>query len=216
MSDGFCIGIVRDELMHGKMVECLWRTRHEFYDLEATIFVEGSVGSFDVGRNKVVDFFLRECKSDWLLTLDTDMFWTKAQLKMLLGDRLLGAEIISGTYCVNDNPPRVCAVKRSENGHLVTIPPEWKEGELIKVDGVGGGCMLISRRVLEDIDEAFDSDRNNRSGPWYRQSAVGASGNVLEPDHAFCQRAQQLGYDVYMDTSSFWGHIKPRILGWDQ
>lgn len=211
---GFSIGLVHDEKIEAKTVMCLLQTRGMFPGLEQIIMVEGSVGSFDVGRNKVVEFFLDKTNSEWLLTIDSDMVWNADMLKELFRSASVNeAPIVSGIYFVNERPPRPCMVRRAADGHLKTIS-DWEEGDGVEVDGVGGGFTLIHYTVLKDIERAFGG-RDDRHGPWYRQSAVGASGQMLEPDHAFVQRCQQLGYRVLVNTDVFAGHIKPRILGYE-
>jgi hypothetical protein len=210
---GFSIGMVHDEKIEAVTVACLIATRSNFTDLEQVIMVEGSVGSFDVGRNKIVRHFLDKTNSEWLLTVDSDMVWNASMIRALVQSASLKRPVVSGIYFVNDKPPRPCAVVRGEDGHLSTIP-EWEDGDQVEVDGLGGGFMVIHYTVLKDIERVFGYP-NDRHGPWYRQSAVGASGQMLEPDHAFVQRVQQLGLKVYVNTDVFVGHVKPRILGYE-
>jgi hypothetical protein len=211
---GLSIGMVHDEKIESKTVACLLNTRSGVQGLEQIIMVEGSVGSFDVGRNKIVQHFLDNTTSEWLLTIDSDMVWNADMLVALVTSANRHSRpVVSGIYFVNDKPSRACMVKRGEDGHLHTID-EWEDGDLVEVDGVGGGFTLIHFTVLKDIERTFGG-RDDRWGPWYRQSAVGASGQMLEPDHAFVQRVQQVGKKVYVNTDVFVGHIKPRILGYE-
>lgn len=211
----FSIGMVHDQTIEARTVHCLLSMRRYTEGLDEIIMVEGSVGSFDVGRNKIVSHFLDKTDSEWLLTVDSDMYWTSEEMTKLLG-YANGYDVVSGCYMVNDKPPRLCAVRRRESGHMTTVAwEELPDVGLMEVDGVGGGCMLIPRSVVEDISHMFGEDTANRGGPWYRQSAVGASGHMLEPDHAFCQRVQQVGRRVYVAPDVFFGHIKPRVLGYE-
>ncbi len=211
---GYSIGMVHDEKIEARTVGCLLHTRGSSNDLEQVIMVEGSVGSFDVGRNKIVKHFLYKTNSEWLLTVDSDMVWNIDMVKQLADSAdSVAAPVVSGIYFVNDKPPRPCMVKRLPSGHLQTVK-DWEEGDIVEVDGCGGGFMLIHYTVLKDIERVF-GDLDDRQGPWYRQSAVGASGQMLEPDHAFVQRVQQVGQKVYVNTDVFPGHIKPRILGYE-
>jgi hypothetical protein len=210
---GFSIGMVHDDRIDAKTVGCLVQTRSAFTDLEQIIMVEGSVGSFDVGRNKIVKHFLDQTNSEWLLTVDSDMVWNAQMIAALVASGSVERPVVSGIYFVNDKPPRPCAVVRTEEGHLRTIG-EWEDGDQLEIDGCGGGFMAIHYTVLKDIERVF-GDRDDRHGPWYRQSAVGASQQMLEPDHAFCQRVQQVGQRVILNTDVFVGHIKPRVLGYE-
>lgn len=195
-------------MVHATWVRCLLALKAQRPDLiDQTIMVPGGPGNFDVARNKVAAFFLENSDAEWLLTVDTDMVFSPEHLDALL-DR--GVKVVSGTYFVDDKPPRPCFGRRDPLGYVKTVM-EWDEGELIEVDAVGGGFMLIHRSALLDIGQPD----NERGGPWYRQDAIGAAQQVLEPDHAFCQRVQMAGHKVHVDTAVFVGHTKPRILGYE-
>jgi hypothetical protein len=203
------LGVVHDAMVDAIWVGCLLRMKAERPDLiDQTIMVEGGPGSFDVARNKVAEFFLEKTKATHLLTVDTDMVFTSEHLDQLLERDV---SVVSGAYFVNDKPPRPCFNRRDERGFFRPVS-DWEEDELIEVDALGHGFCLIRRDVLTDIGQP---DPHDRGGPWYRQDAVGASGQVLEPDYAFCQRAQQAGHKVHVDTRVFVGHNKPRVLGYE-
>lgn len=196
------IGIVHDEKVDAAWVwDLLALRRHPL--VSECIHVPGGPGNFDVARNKVAAAFLQG-GADHLLTVDTDMAFAVADMEALLAD---GLPVVSAVYFIADEPPRACFSRRDPTGYLKRVAWAWRQ-DPFEVDACGGGFMLIRRDVLTDIGRE-DADR---AGPWYRQSAVGASGSVLEPDHAFCQRVQQAGHGVYVDPLVRVGHIKARVL----
>lgn len=198
------IGIVHDEKVDAAWVMCLLKLRlHP--DITDCIMVQGGPGNFDVARNKVAAHFLTSSAADYLLTVDTDMVFTPEDYEAL---RDWEVGVVSAVYFIADDPPRPCFGRRNGDGRIKTVQ-DWKGQGRIEVDALGGGFCLIRRDVLTDIGPVANADRG---GPWYRQDLLGFAGQGLEPDHAFCQRAQEAGHHVYVDTNVVVGHIKPRVL----
>lgn len=201
------VGIVHDDRIDAKFVQCLLHLKDSVDYIENVIWVEGGPGNFDVHRNKVADYFLSNTVADHLLTIDTDIIFRPENVEQLLRHDL---PVVSGLYFVNDKPPRPNASRRNAEGYMKAIDADELDG-LVEVDALGAGFMLVHRGVFKEIGE----QDNVRGGPWYRQDAVGANGWPLEPDYAFCQRVQQAGHKVYVDPEAFVGHIKGRILGYE-
>ena len=63
---------------------------------------------------------------------------------------------------------------------------------------MGGGCLLVHRRVLEAL-----------SPPWFRFETDGEGRRILTPeDFFFCRNAVAGGFRVFLDTDRICGHIK--------
>lgn len=201
------LGITHDELIHALFMNCVLKLKNS-RDLGPTIMVLGGPGNLDVGRNKVAAYFLDNTDSEWLLTIDTDMVFTPEHFDTLLATGM-EHKAVSGIYFVNEAAPRPCMVIRDDASGAMLTPKDWEEG-IVPVHGVGGGFMLIHRDALLAIGDTSDTDRG---GPWYRQSATGANQSMLEPDYALCQRLEQTGNQVVVNTKVFVGHIKSRVLG---
>jgi GT2 family glycosyltransferase len=194
------LGIIHDSQMDALFVRCLFQLlRDRDSEIAGAIFVAGGAGRLDNARNEVARRFLKT-SAEWLLTLDTDMTFQTDQFDALVGAGSQDTPIVSGTYFVDESPPRVAAA-RTVKGTIDSIS-DWGEEKLVKVDWCGAGFMLIHRSVLEALG----------SEP-YRQDVVAPSGALVGEDYAFCHRARHAGFPVRVMPSVFVGHIKPRVLG---
>lgn len=157
-------------------------------------------------RNTLVARFL-ESDMQWLLFLDVDLeFQPEHIARLWLHATKENRKIVCGIYAMKKLAPRFVA--------------NWIKGEepdkngAVKVSESGTGCMLIHRSVFEKMraampEIAYSTDSNHAGGPMKTEwdfFAVGPykypSGLVryLSEDWMFCQRARDLGFDVWADT----------------
>lgn len=68
--------------------------------------------------------------------------------------------------------------------------------ELLKVDIIGTGCLLIARRVLETIKAPFNIEIDENG-----ECAMGT-------DFAFCKRAGEAGFEIYVAPWCWCEHFK--------
>lgn len=148
---------------------------------------------FDHARNTGCQKAL-ELDFEWIFFLDDDVIPPHDIILRLMSHR---QPIVSGVY-YRRNPP-ICPVmlKNTDKGR------EWitsyKTPDLMEVDFVGAGCLLIHRDVL-----------NAMSQPWFewrcdRYDLVPEK--RMSEDFAFCEQARNIGYKIYVDTSVHCRHI---------
>jgi len=65
----------------------------------------------------------------------------------------------------------------------------WEEGELIDCDATGASSILIKIDVFKKM-----------KNPWFQMNYKFKNG-VISEDFAFCVKAKELGYKIYVDTS---------------
>ena len=127
---------------------------------------------------------------DWLFFLDSDMEPAPNTI-----ERLLQANVpVNSAICFKRQPPySPCFYPRIEvkpDGEVsVDIPQDWTKG-LAEVEGVGMACCLIRREVLEKVEK-----------PMFWPMPI------LAEDLAFCKRAREAGFKIYVDTSLCCGHV---------
>jgi hypothetical protein len=118
-----------------------------------------------------------------MLCLDADVSMREPTADVC---RLLshGVDIIGGAYPMRwESGPEVICAARLDRGHVST----GSKG-LHAVDWIGGGCMVLSRRVLEDL------------GPlWFRHEFTLDGTDQTPEDVGFCQHARAKGYVVWLD-----------------
>jgi hypothetical protein len=158
-------------------------------------------------RNTIAGHFLRS-KFDWLLFIDSDIeFRHEHVARLWLHCIKHNRRIMCGLYAMKKLAPHF--VFNAINGEA----PD-KDGA-VKVAEGGTGFMAIHRSVFEEMitkmpEIAYTTDINHEppNAPEWDFFAVGCykykdSGLVryLSEDWMFCQRARDLGIDVWADVS---------------
>jgi len=172
------------------------------------------VVAVDVARNWIVERILGEpglADCEWVLWLDADAEVHPGTLKRLLS---WGMPVV-GALCFTVGVPVVPTVYRGQaEGDTRWVRTDWvhewilehpqlqthraamveprPEGALRVVDFTGFHCILVHRRVLERMER-----------PWFRATYDKANGE----DRYFCERAQEIGYEVFVDLSVVAGHV---------
>ena len=175
-------------------------------------------------RNELVRTFLRLCKQmeadgvepyDSLCFIDSDMRFTKDALERLRSntgnDRY---DIIQAFYTTKGWPPypvMMQAVKKAPgpktiNGWQFQWIHNWKVGDLVECDGVGGGFTIIRRKVFEKMLETWES-LDEACFFEYR-------GDCTE-DLWFCKNARELDFKIAVDTRVPIRHIGHSYVGLD-
>lgn len=147
--------------------------------------------SIDASRNLIVDFAI-EHKFDYILWADSDMIFPKDTfLKLMKHEK----DIVSGVYAYKLLNNKNAVAKRFAPGKEdfyedIPLKEIREENKLIKVDGVGFGCVLTKVDIFKKIEK-----------PWF----------VYDPemgeDIYFCRKAQFAGYKIFLDTSIKCGHV---------
>lgn len=142
---------------------------------------------FDHARNEAA----AKCLQDgyqWLLFLDDDVIPPADAFERL---RQHGKDIVSGLYYRRAEP--VCPVAMVENGKGRVYAEINRPGELIEVDLVGAGMLLIHRRVFETMPR-----------PWFEwlldRPEIPEAERTSE-DYHFCRKAKRNhGFKIFLDT----------------
>lgn len=178
----------------GPLATWLYRqNRDKRYHVELGV---GCGFGVDVVRNRIVAGFLVS-DAEFLLMIDDDMVPPENLLEMSEHD----CDIVGSLYYAweKGSGPFVAAYYQKESGQY------WRPGlgevehsGLHEVALVGSGCLLIHRRVLQELPQ-----------PWFQFEISDDGQKVLTPeDFLFCQRATQHGFKVFLDTDRICGHIK--------
>lgn len=183
-------------------VPCMDSVAAQFSQALAMLEKEGQcLVSFVIGsliynsRNDLAKQAMKfEC--DFILWLDSDMVFPPETLKHLL-KRIneSGADLISGLYFRRVAPFTPVAYDKLEikDGKAAWSDYTGPLTGLQEVAGVGFGCVLMKTDMLLEMAAQY----GDFFGPIY---------NVGE-DLAFCWRARQLGYKIFLDTDLKLGHV---------
>ena len=188
----------------------LWRE----LDRTGIEFTDGTVvgdAAVDRARSIVASTFLRS-DADVMISIDSDI-WFRAVDAIALAEKAQEHDVIGALYMT----------RRLKTQPAIMLPP----GEGISFDPsarpvetpfVAGGFTAVNRRVFEALSAELPlchqgwSDRGADTSfwPFYMPFVIPSEteGNIyLSEDWAFCQRAKDAGFKVWLDPSIRLGHI---------
>lgn len=125
--------------------------------------------------------------------VDSDIEFTFSDVTKLLSEN---KDIISGSYQERTHSDCYTAGTVSNDGYLSFEPMSGVQ-HTKKVQWVGGGCLLVKRKVFETVKykwfdclnwKYIDSDGDDCIESW-------------EEDVSFCVKARQAGFDIWLSKS---------------
>lgn len=139
-----------------------------------------------------------EGEFDYILWLDSDMVFPSYVLQQFMQH---DKDIVAGLYFRRSYPftPVAFSELRRENGILKMKDLEKWPNELFEVDGVGFGCVLMKTDCLFDI-------AGREGGIWFTPTQDAGE------DAAFCIRAKEYGYKIWIDPSVKIGHVGQTVI----
>jgi len=138
---------------------------------------------------------------DYTLWVDSDIVLPKDALVKLLSHQ---KDFVSGLYRrkIDDT---LELYYDSNGGQKNYHPYEVVNSGLINVSGCGFGCVLTSRNLL-----------NSMEYPHFVYHSALTMKETVSEDISFCNKAKELGYSIYADTSLFCGHIGTNNFNLDE
>lgn len=159
-------------------------------------------------RSKIANFFINNTNHEYLFFLDSDIGFKPEDVLKLLSHQL---PIVSGAYPMKIIPERYC---------IDVSQPEQRQGDLLKINGNGMGFVLIHRQVFIDIakqypglkyipsdyhsDTPHTPEEINNSYHYFAEHQT--QNGFMSEDKSFFYRAQQVGYNIWLDTSIHLNH----------
>ena len=160
-------------------------------------------------RNRLCAEFLATAATH-LLFMDTDLIFSPEHIAKLVSHAQRGEPLVAGLY------PK----KQLELGWVCNVLDELQEVNehgLVEVKYAGTGCLMIAREVLTAMIAKYpaieyDPDEGDSPGVKWDFFATGVQAfqerrRYLSEDWMFCQRAQESGFRVMMDTSVVLKHV---------
>ena len=137
---------------------------------------------------------LLELGWDAVMMLDDDVIPPPDAIIKLMAHK---QPIVSGVYYRRNNPITPVMLKNQPGGGRQWVT-EYKIPDLMEVDYVGAGCLLISRDVLTSLPPI---SKNNRWFEWRVHRPDLPPEERMSEDFSFCQHAKNNGYKILVDTS---------------
>lgn len=199
----------REEMV--QHAQCMDALRDELRRREID-FVEGTVvGDALVSRSRSIaaSAFLRsDC--DVLLTIDSDI-WFRAEDAVGLCEKAVGHDIIGGLYMTRGLEKQPALMLPDEPVVFAANSPP------VEVPFISTGFEAVHRSVFERLAEPLplchmgwnDRGEDTSFWPFYMPFTIPWEGDghmYLSEDWAFCQRAKDAGFKVWLDPSIRLGH----------
>jgi hypothetical protein len=166
-------------------------------------------------RNMAVAHFLDETKDDWMLIIDADEYLPISSFKKLIESAdNWKVPILSGLVFGVSNPldanykPRPCIFKDNESSENVgfDIYYDYKVNTLMEVAAAGTGCLLVHRRVFEQLREEYQ-EKVGKDWCWFTDGPYGNNDWISE-DLSFCKRVKESGFKIHAHTGAILPHSK--------
>ena len=163
-------------------------------------------------RNRLTHKFL-ETDAKWLLMMDDDIipsigrpawfrYWVAGARTIL--DQPLQRHVLHRLIGANKTIVGAAYFGRQEGGAIMCSDPKLAprakayDDAVVPVEWVGTGCMLIHRKVFEDIRETF-KDSLEIDVPDYTYDYFRPFDSARGEDVSFCLRAKQAGHQAHID-----------------
>lgn len=123
--------------------------------------------------------------AEYMLWLDSDIVFPATTALRLLAHN---EPVVASNYVRRQLPAKGVAYTKIGDWNA-PLPFEPKD-QLVEVEGIGMGCMLVKTSVLDEIPK-----------PWFEFHYTEESNDHLGEDMDFCQKMKHAGYTVKVDTS---------------
>jgi len=150
---------------------------------------------FEAARNHTIKI-ARDYKFDWLISFDNDNFMPVGTPLDVIAAAGVQQSVIGLSYGV-----------KSHDSSYAMFPPRTNyknDGAFLEVPAVGGGILMVNRKVWEKIP----------TGPWFRwnpgtdtETLDRGNGGYGEDVH-FCRLVQEKGFRVWTHRELMAGHYR--------
>jgi GT2 family glycosyltransferase len=157
------------------------------YDVEVEFFNEKPISH---NRNTIVQHFLAKEDYDYLLMIDGDIVPPPSVVNLADYQK----DVIGATcFMWQQGVIMPVAFNRRPEGMYQQIELEKCDG-VTEIDAIGTGCIMLSRKVLEKVKAPFMNE--------YDQDGI----KIFGLDIAFCRRAKEKGFKIYVNTDYLCDH----------
>lgn len=127
----------------------------------------------------------RNVGAEYMLWLDSDLVFPATTALRLLAHQ---EDIVAANYVRRQPPYKGVAYETiGDWENPLSYEPQ---DELVPVEGIGMGCMLVKTSILDEMPQ-----------PWFEFGWTPETSDWLGEDMIFCQKMAQAGYTVKVDTN---------------
>lgn len=163
-------------------------------------------------NNSLIDYMETDC--DYLLTIDDDI---EAPLSFIVDLVEADKDIIGGFYRLKDKDKAHTAIRMpmDRQDEIPDFPEIFKNDLIVPAKYVSTGCMLVKRSVFLKMINHYEDLHYIQNVTMKQAWALyqpyiyrgGDFPEYLSEDWALCQRAEDIGFDV-------WAHGGVRCAHW--
>jgi len=158
-------------------------------------------------RNRILQMFM-DSDCTHLLCIDSDLGWpANCVPSLLLSDK----EFVAGVYPSRGEKSFTFRPSVKEDDSIIT------EGNLLKMEYIPAGFMLLKRSVIEKIRAKFPElyyepkhETMKHAKGWLFFNTEIWNGEFWGEDYTFCRKAREAGCDIWVDPMIEFDHAGQR------
>lgn len=196
---------------HGK----LWALR-ECPNIDISPIIQDGDALICRSRNRVATHFLKNTTADYLFFLDDDIVIETMDATRMMWDAFTSKfQVLGAAYPIkSQEKPTMAIMTKDKVGSI----PFGTNGAILEVDCVSTGCMLIDRKVLEEMvlkEVVHFCKQGYYTFFQHREEFIDGAWDDQSEDWFFCRNAQKIGISIYLDTRPKVKHVGPFSYDWD-
>jgi hypothetical protein len=209
--DKVVIGMVNDGSINANLVVDLLQIRGKRSDKFDSFIQVSNIGLLTRSRNLLVKTFLDQTDAAWLLMMDSDErleldTWDKLINGAHDKDRPVLSALVFAAFFDDDVSLRpIPTIYRDLPGSGLQAMDDYPIDQIIKVDAVGTGCLLIHRSILLELQEK-STENQGKDWSWFVDGAI--AGRWFGEDLLFCKRLASLNIPIHAHTGAICAHNK--------
>jgi len=211
MKDKVCIGMVNNGTINSMLAQDLIHIAINPSQRFHNLVQVGNIGLTTRSRNVVVKTFLETTSAAWLLMIDSDERLSLETFHKLVDaahdkDRPIVSGLVFAAFFDNEDSLRpVPTIYRMDPEKGLEAIDGYPIDELIEVDAVGTGCLLIHRDVLLEMQRQATPNQG-KDWAWFVEGAI--DGTYFGEDLLFSKRLKSMGFKIHAHTGAILPHHK--------
>jgi hypothetical protein len=209
--DKICIGMVNNGTINSMLAQDLIHIAIDPIQKFHNLVQVGNIGLTTRSRNIVVKTFLETTEAAWLLMIDSDERLSLEAFKKLVDaahdkERPIVSGLVFAAFFDNEDALRpVPTIYKMDAEKGLEAIDAYPLDEVIEVDAVGTGCLLIHRSVLLEMQKQTTPNQG-KDWAWFVEGAI--NGTYFGEDLLFSKRLQSIGYKIHAHTGAILPHHK--------
>ena len=211
IKDKICIGMVNNGTINSLLAQDLIHIAIDPSQRFHNLVQVGNIGLTTRSRNVVVKTFLETTSAAWLLMIDSDERLSLETFHKLVNaahdkDRPIVSGLVFAAFFDDQDSLRpVPTIYQMDSERGLEAIDGYPIDEIIEVDAVGTGCLLIHRDVLLEMQKQTTPNQG-KDWAWFVEGAI--NGTYFGEDLLFSKRLKSMGYKIHAHTGAILPHHK--------